>query len=78
MKIIGQGSAALDAELLIFFVGRGRGNGKHSLAHTRYTDHGALSRHMLEQLSALRTLYPECLDIRGLILDIRDHADHRH
>ena len=45
-----------------------------TFADTRRTDHGALSRHMLEQLAALRRIDAERLYVRGLFPDIRDHA----
>src|SRR5699024_11961480 len=39
VKIIRQDTTLFDAEFLIFFVGRRGGDGKHTLADTRSTEH---------------------------------------
>ena len=74
VEIICEHSALLDAEFLIFFISRRRSNRKHTFADSRSAEHRALSRHMLEELAALRSIDTECLNIRRLLADVSDHA----
>ena len=77
VQIARQAAAFFDAELLILLICRRGGDGKHSLAYTRLTQHRALARHMLKQLAALRRVDTECLYIRRLLPDVCDDADLR-
>ena len=54
-----------------------KSDGKHTLADARCAQHSALAGHMLEELAALRRIDAECLDVRGLLTDVRDDADLR-
>ena len=78
MQVICQGAAALNAELLIFFVGGGRCDREHRLAHTGNRYHGTLTRHMLKKLLAVSSHYPEGFNVRSFRADIRHHANHRN
>ena len=77
VQVVCKLTALLDAEFLVFFVRRRRGDGEHTLADARCAQHSALAGHMLEELAALRRIDAERLDVRSLLTDVRDDADLR-
>ena len=74
VQIRSQLSASFNTKFLIFFIGRGGCNGKHSFTDSRCTKHCALSRHMLKKLSSIRCIYTKGFYIRSFLINAGDNS----